>query len=433
EPLRAILARDRTVPLPRALELARQILVALDAAHQAGVVHRDVKPENVFVVATAAGTLVKLLDFGLARPPKLSAHELSLTGGGLLLGTLAYMAPEQARAERASPAVDVYAVGTILFEMIAGSRPYLGAGGDVLEAKVLGRPPRALAEVAPGAPPAVAALVGEMLAPVADRPRDAHAALARLARAVEAVPPPAPAAPEAAAPAEPPELAPRPRRAPPATRTKVAFVGALLATLLVGAGVLGGALAIGAHRSRAQPPAPRRALTADPEPDASALDDAPEVAEALQDAGGGDASRPIAPRSAAPSQRPAPPASDGASCYCRRGNAILCPTLQERRCRCIGAAGTLCRSKLTGTPARCAEGSYGFEHLAHGATCEGFARGLDLTHGRELASARHEGHVSCEVCTRTPPPTRAPPGATCTGYLFEDERLEGNWECGRKP
>ncbi|MBL8607245.1 MAG: serine/threonine protein kinase, partial [Myxococcales bacterium] len=188
EPLRSLLARERRLPVSRALTIAEQILAALAAAHDAGLVHRDVKPENVFLVRSAAGDLVKLLDFGLAKPTRLSAHEMSITGRPMLLGTVAYMAPEQARGDRATPAVDVYAVGTILFEMICGERPYAGASGDVLAAKLLGGERRTFTSLAPDAPGGVSAVVERLLASAPeDRPSSA-AALADLASARGALP-----------------------------------------------------------------------------------------------------------------------------------------------------------------------------------------------------------------------------------------------------
>src|SRR5262249_10266995 len=115
------------LPLDEAVDIARQIAEALEAAHEKGIVHRDLKPANVKV--TPQGR-VKVLDFGLAKvyesanssqdlsdSPTLSALE---TGGGVILGTVAYMSPEQARGKTVDRRTDVWAFGCILYEMLSG-------------------------------------------------------------------------------------------------------------------------------------------------------------------------------------------------------------------------------------------------------------------------------------------------------------------------
>jgi serine/threonine-protein kinase len=108
------------LPLRDALAIGEQIAQALAAAHERGIVHRDVKPDNVFI--TSSG-VVKLLDFGLAR-----RTDGAMSGSRAVEGTVAYMSPEQARGERADERSDVWALGVILFEMLAGIRPF--AAGD---------------------------------------------------------------------------------------------------------------------------------------------------------------------------------------------------------------------------------------------------------------------------------------------------------------
>jgi eukaryotic-like serine/threonine-protein kinase len=177
---------------------------ALEAAHRAGVVHRDVKPGNVFLGVDGS---VKVLDFGIAS----AAGETALTTGDLI-GTAAYLAPERALGHRATPASDVYALGVVLYELLAGRRPF-EAGSDIeLAMAHVHAHPTPLAPVAPGAPRfLVAACERAMSRDPSSRPGSA-AAVARLLRD------PAPASPATrplpvAAPAHPGAgRGPRPRR-----------------------------------------------------------------------------------------------------------------------------------------------------------------------------------------------------------------------------
>jgi len=127
EALEQRLARER-IPVGEALRIALGILSALEALHTRGIVHRDLKPSNVFL--TPHG--VKLLDFGLARPvAEQFRSEVTLTQPGALMGTPRYMSPEQWEGEVLSPASDLFAVGAILFEMLAGKPAF--PGGTIIE------------------------------------------------------------------------------------------------------------------------------------------------------------------------------------------------------------------------------------------------------------------------------------------------------------
>ncbi len=127
------LQRARVLTAPRALPIAMQICRALSVAHSKGVVHRDMKPENVFLQRTGDGEeIVKIVDFGIAqlKPSNEEAAAASthrrLTRTGMIFGTPEYMAPEQASGKHADLRCDVYAVGIILFELFTGSVPFTG-------------------------------------------------------------------------------------------------------------------------------------------------------------------------------------------------------------------------------------------------------------------------------------------------------------------
>jgi hypothetical protein len=123
ESLHGLLERERKLPPERAIFIVTQVLSALAVAHAAGIVHRDIKPANLFLTRTAAiPHLVKVLDFGIAKShgPKAGVT----TDPGSVLGTPAYMAPEQTRDGEGDHRIDIYATGVCLFEMLAGHRPH---------------------------------------------------------------------------------------------------------------------------------------------------------------------------------------------------------------------------------------------------------------------------------------------------------------------
>ena len=138
EALEQRLARER-IPVGEALRIALGMLSALEALHTRGIIHRDLKPSNVFL--TPHG--VKLLDFGLARPvAEQFRSEVSLTQPGTLMGTPRYMSPEQWEGEVLSPASDLFAVGAILFEMLAGKPAFPGSTIiEVFRAVAIAEPP----------------------------------------------------------------------------------------------------------------------------------------------------------------------------------------------------------------------------------------------------------------------------------------------------
>ncbi|MBK9967202.1 MAG: protein kinase [Holophagales bacterium] len=144
------------VPVEEALDLAAQAAEGLAAMHSRGILHRDVKPANLFVTETGD---LKVLDFGLA----LAATSARLTATGTVIGTLAYMPPEQLRGEEIGPAADLWALGVTLFEMLAGELPFpTGNHGQLLNA-ILNHPPVSLSRMRSGLPDGVADLVERCL------------------------------------------------------------------------------------------------------------------------------------------------------------------------------------------------------------------------------------------------------------------------------
>ena len=136
EDLAQILSRRR-LPIDEALSIARQIADALDAAHERGIIHRDLKPANI---ATTNASVVKVLDFGLAKSFTVDSSSATMTRG-LVVGTPSYMSPEQAHGLHVDRRTDVWAFGCVLFEMLAGERPFHGQTASDSIAAILDRDP----------------------------------------------------------------------------------------------------------------------------------------------------------------------------------------------------------------------------------------------------------------------------------------------------
>jgi serine/threonine protein kinase len=189
-----LIHREGAIPPVRALRIAEQMCEALQAAHDVGVIHRDLKPENILLVtpgkdnrssaaqsnpameARAAIDFVKVLDFGIAKSAEIeegtSRRGKRLTRPGVAMGTPEYMAPEQAAGHPADPRSDIYAVGSIIYEMLCGTPPY--EGDNVMEVlhKKANESPQSLAALRPELSRAVVALVERAMARSADdRPR----------------------------------------------------------------------------------------------------------------------------------------------------------------------------------------------------------------------------------------------------------------------
>jgi serine/threonine protein kinase len=164
--LRGRLNDEIQLPLENALEIASQVADALDYAHRRRIIHRDIKPENILL----SGPDAVVADFGIARAVDAAGTE-RLTGTGLTLGTPTYMSPEQATGEsRLDGRSDLYALGCVLYEMLAGQPPFLGATSQAVLARHAAEPVPALRTVRPAVSPALERVVTRALAkPPADR------------------------------------------------------------------------------------------------------------------------------------------------------------------------------------------------------------------------------------------------------------------------
>lgn len=187
--LRQVLEQERVLPAERALAIGQQVCEALEHMHQNGVVHRDLKPENVLL--TTSGQ-VKIVDFGIALDK--SARRITWFGLSNTIGTPDYIAPEQIGGRRGDARSDVYALGTILYEMLTGNLPFFGPNAlAVMRAKTDGEP-RPPAYFVPGFDPHLEAILLKCLE---HSPRDRYQDAAELLQDLRnpaAVPPRDPAA-----------------------------------------------------------------------------------------------------------------------------------------------------------------------------------------------------------------------------------------------
>jgi formylglycine-generating enzyme required for sulfatase activity len=166
ETLRARLRRGH-LPLPEAIRFAVQVAAALTAAHAVGVIHRDMKPENVMIRPDG---FIKVLDFGLAKlaassPSDVAAATRSMvhTDAGTVLGTAAYMSPEQVRGREVDHRTDIWSLGATLYEMVAGRCPFAGESRSDILAAILDREPAPLTRFDPDVPSELQRIVGKSL------------------------------------------------------------------------------------------------------------------------------------------------------------------------------------------------------------------------------------------------------------------------------
>ncbi len=203
---------DRVGRMPpgQAVNIVRQITRALGAAHERGIIHRDVKPENVILLGDPAAPVVKVLDFGIS---KVAEEGSALTKTGMVIGTPAYMAPEQARGDKVDARADIYATGAILYRLLTGRKPYEGLDPIATLSAVLSEDPPRPRSVAAGVPEALEVVVQRAMA---REPAERLASMAELDAEL---------APFDARPSLAPGPSPSPRAVDPASKTLLASGG----------------------------------------------------------------------------------------------------------------------------------------------------------------------------------------------------------------
>ncbi len=174
EALSTILERERVLSTDRVLDIVAQTAAALHAAHSAGLVHRDIKPGNLLITPDGR---VKITDFGIAR----IADQVPLTATGQVMGTVQYLSPEQASGRPASPTTDIYSLGIVAYEALAGRRPFTGESQVAIAMAQIN-------EKAPDLPVTVSEPVRNLVySSIAKNPADRPASAAHLARAAQAL------------------------------------------------------------------------------------------------------------------------------------------------------------------------------------------------------------------------------------------------------
>jgi serine/threonine protein kinase len=163
EPLSGVLAREGRLAPERVARIGREVADALAAAHDLGIVHRDLKPDNIMVAPGKDGhDVVKVVDFGIAKA--MAGGRTSITRTGFVLGTPAYMSPEQITGDTLDGRTDLYSLGCILYELLTGQPTFAGASGEVIINRRLTEPPPRPRKVAEDVPRVLDEIVGKLLA-----------------------------------------------------------------------------------------------------------------------------------------------------------------------------------------------------------------------------------------------------------------------------
>jgi serine/threonine-protein kinase len=472
--LATLLRHEPILAVPRAARIASQMLIALEAAHRAGVVHRDVKPSNTWLVfGPGVEEHVKVLDFGIAK--MLDGNSALQTTTGSVVGTPAYLAPEQLRGVPLDGRVDIHAMGVVLFEMLTGTRPWQ-AGGASVYAEILERHPPPVHLLVPGIPPALSQIVLRALAkdPAARfaRADDMRAALEPFIDATTAPAPPtvmgslagtpptaygsSPASPSSTrlpataayvsptldqsgiALAGPPMSAPHftgghvasvPHPSAPAGSKFVLPFVLGIGFVLVAGGGLAAAFVVG-RDSRGTPGSidagSASVITPAPVPANDGGPRGPGPASAATNSGRG--ARLAAPIAAGPSASAASATSPKCACLNDLGGTIcVVPKVPSCTCENRDQGGTLCPKPYVDhhcTVSNGDSGPYGGPGRANGQACSGF---FDTPNG---VTRTGTGTTDCQFCyghDKFP----GVPGASCKGMIGNGTTREGRLVCDR--
>jgi len=183
--LKQLVAQRRQLQAREALEIANQVCSVLQVAHARGFIHRDIKPQNIMLALSSGavggisegGAWVKLTDFGIVRV----AEDAGLTNSGIVLGTADYLSPEQARGETLTASSDLYSLGIVMFEMLAGRPPFVGPTAVSIAMQHASANPPPLRQFNPNIPPAVEQLV---LRTIQKEPEDRFSSAAEMQQAL---------------------------------------------------------------------------------------------------------------------------------------------------------------------------------------------------------------------------------------------------------
>jgi DNA-binding NarL/FixJ family response regulator len=183
--LKSLIARERRLEPERAVALVAQVAGALDAAHRRGLVHRDVKPANILVASREGVERAFLTDFGISKQ-RTETPDTALTGAGMALGSVDYMAPEQAQVRELDARTDVYALGCVLFHALTGSVPFIRGNDFERMWAHVHEPAPAVSSIEPRLPAALDPVLARALEKAPDDRQQSAGALAREARAAVA-------------------------------------------------------------------------------------------------------------------------------------------------------------------------------------------------------------------------------------------------------